>query len=160
MSGIKDRIKEFRRIKASELVPHDKNWRTHDDEQKSVMTGILNEIGYADALIVRKKGDKYQILDGHLRADTTPDMEVPVLVVDLNDSEAEKFLLTHDPIAAMASANDGLLSQLVADVDFDDASLRLFADQIGDSLDDYDVADEPDGSNGATGPTEMHLRPH
>ena len=34
---IRDRIKELRRVKASELLPHPKNWRTHPQEQADAM---------------------------------------------------------------------------------------------------------------------------
>ena len=47
-----------------------------------------------------------QIVDGHLRAETTPDAHVPVLVVDLDDSEAEKVLATFDPLGAMAELDE------------------------------------------------------
>jgi hypothetical protein len=36
------------------------------------MNGILAEIGYADALIARETPKGLMILDGHLRAETTP----------------------------------------------------------------------------------------
>ena len=39
-----------------------------------------------------------QLIDGHLRAETTPDAEVPVLVTDLTEQEADKVLLTLDPL--------------------------------------------------------------
>jgi hypothetical protein len=45
-----------------------------------------------------------QIVDGHVRAETTLDSVVPVLVVDLDDNEAEKVLATFDPLAAMATS--------------------------------------------------------
>jgi hypothetical protein len=50
---IRDRIKELRRVKASELVPNPKNWRRHPKEQSAAMRGFLNEIGYAGALLAR-----------------------------------------------------------------------------------------------------------
>ena len=31
------------------------------------------------------------LVDGHLRAETTPDSEVPVLVLDFKAEEAERF---------------------------------------------------------------------
>ncbi len=34
---IRDRIKELRRVKASELLPNPKNWRTHPTEQADAM---------------------------------------------------------------------------------------------------------------------------
>ncbi len=79
---IRDRIKDFRRIKASELVPNPKNWRRHPKEQTAALKGLLAEIGYADALLARELPDgRLMTIDGHLRAETTPGMEVPVLVL-------------------------------------------------------------------------------
>ncbi len=44
---IRDRIKEFRRIRASQLRPHPKNWRSHPAAQRDALRGVLAEIGYA-----------------------------------------------------------------------------------------------------------------
>ena len=121
---IRDRIREFRRVKASELKPHPANWRTHPQAQRDAMKGILAEVGYVDALMVRKHDRGYQILDGHLRAEVTPDMEVPVLVVDLDDEETTKVLLTFDPLAAMATADAGKLDALLREVSTGDAALQ------------------------------------
>jgi len=52
---IRDRIKELRRVKASELAPNPKNWRTHPQEQQDALRGVLAEIGYADALIAAEQ---------------------------------------------------------------------------------------------------------
>ena len=46
------------------------------------------------------------LIDGHLRAETTPDAVVPVLILDVDETEADKILLTHDPIAAMATISE------------------------------------------------------
>ena len=51
---IKDRIVDFKRVKASKLIPHPRNWRTHPDKQKNALKGVLAEIGYADAIVVRE----------------------------------------------------------------------------------------------------------
>ena len=42
-----------------------------------------------------------QLIDGHLRAETTPDQPVPVLVLDVDEEEASKILATHDPLIAL-----------------------------------------------------------
>ncbi len=110
---LKDRIKGLERIRASELLPHPKNWRTHPREQRDALRGILAEVGIADALLVRRTKDGYQILDGHCRAEEAPDVEWPCLVVDLSDAEAEKLLVTHDPIGAMAEADAETLRGLL-----------------------------------------------
>jgi ParB-like nuclease domain len=95
----------LRRVKASELVPNPKNWRRHPKEQSAAMRGLLNEIGYAGALLARELPDgKLQLIDGHLRLETTPKATVPVLVLDVTEAEADKILLTFDPISAMANS--------------------------------------------------------
>ena len=49
--------------------------------QQDALRGVLAEIGYADALLARELPDgSLELIDGHLRAETTPDAEVPVLV--------------------------------------------------------------------------------
>ena len=110
---IRDRIVEFKRVKASELVPHPLNWRPHPQNQRDALIGILKEVGYVGALVVRKHGNGYQIIDGHLRAQTTPSMEVPVLVVDLDDDETALVLASYDPLSRMAGSDTLILAQLL-----------------------------------------------
>src|ERR1700730_8534225 len=114
---VRNRIKELRWVRASELVPHEKNWRVHTPQQTAALKGLLAEIGYADALIARELPDgKLQLLDGHLRRETTPNMEVPVLVLDVTQEEGNKILLTLDPLAAMAEADKTSVDALLATV--------------------------------------------
>src|SRR3989442_10062250 len=81
---IRDRISELRRVRASSLVDNPKNWRRHPKVQSEALRGLLQEIGYANALLVRELADgRLMLIDGHLRAHTTPDTEVPVLVLDV-----------------------------------------------------------------------------
>lgn len=129
---IRDRIIGLERIKAADLAPHPKNWRTHPREQRDALKGILAEVGIADALLVRKRGDGYQILDGHCRAEETPDTEWPCLVVDLTDAEAEKLLATHDPLAAMAEADADALRGLLAGVETENEAVARMLQAIGD----------------------------
>lgn len=112
---IQDRIKEFRRVPASALQPHPRNWRTHPDAQRDALRTVLEEIGFADALLVRELADGgLQLIDGHLRAQTAADALTPVLVLDVDEQEAERILLTHDPIAAMAQAEAAQLDELLS----------------------------------------------
>jgi DNA modification methylase len=122
---IRDRIKELRRVKASELLRNPRNWRTHPAAQARALRALLSEIGYADALIARELPDgRLQLIDGHLRAETTPSEEVPVLVLDVTEEEAEKLLLTLDPLAAMAEADAGRLQALLTTVRSDDEAVQ------------------------------------
>lgn len=128
---IRDRIRELRRVKAAQLRPHPKNWRKHPQAQQDALRGILAEIGYADALLARELADgSLQLIDGHLRAETTPDMEVPVLVVDLDDQEAAKLLALHDPLAALAETDETLLADLLSQVQTESEAVQAVLDQM------------------------------
>ncbi len=115
---IRDRIREFRRVPAKDLIPNPRNWRRHPKEQSVALRGILAEVGYADALLARETPDGLMLIDGHLRAETTPDQDVPVLVLDVTEAEADKILLTLDPLAAMATVHAGSLEALMGSVKF------------------------------------------
>ena len=64
----------------------------HPKAQADALRGLLCEIGYADALLARETPEGLQLIDGHLRAETTPDVEVPVLILDVTEEEADKLL--------------------------------------------------------------------
>ncbi len=114
---IRDRIRAFRRVAARELQPHPGNWRTHPAEQQAALRDLLAEIGYAGALLVRELDDgSLQLIDGHLRAETTPDQLVPVLVLDVTAAEANKLLAFYDPLAALAGRDEERAQQLAAAV--------------------------------------------
>ena len=128
---IRDRIKELRRVRAGDLIPHANNWRNHPTPQRDVLRGLLDEVGYAAALLVRQLPDgRLEIIDGHLRAETTPDSQVPVLVLDVNQEEARKIVLTHDPLAAMATADKRQVRDLVRACEFEQPSLVQLLDQL------------------------------
>ena len=114
---IRDRIKELRRVKAKELLANPKNWRRHPKAQVEALRGLLAEVGYADALLVRELADgRLMLIDGHLRAETTPNAEVPVLILDVTEEEADKILLTLDPLAAMAETDSERIQALLETV--------------------------------------------
>jgi len=133
MTGMKirDRIRELRRVKAGLLKPHPKNWRTHPQTQQDALRGLLAEIGYADALLARELPDgTLELIDGHLRAETTPDAEVPVLIVDLDDREAAKLLALHDPVAGWAESDHDVLAELLAEVETENEAVRKLLDEM------------------------------
>ena len=140
---IRDRIRELRRVKAASLRPHPRNWRKHPQGQQDALRGVLAEIGYAGALLARELPDgSLELIDGHLRAETTPDSEVPVLVVDLDDDEAAKLLALHDPLAAMAQADETLLADLLSQVETENEAVQAVLDGMLTRPEEA-VADEP-----------------
>ena len=127
---IRDRIKELRRVQASELLPNPKNWRTHPPAQQDALRGVLAEVGYADALIARETANGLMLVDGHLRAETTPDSEVPVLVLDIDEAEADLLLATLDPLAAMDRADTDNLLALLRTVEIDNPAVNVMLEAL------------------------------
>ncbi len=114
---IRDRIVELRRVPARDLLPDPRNWRTHPKAQREALKGVLAEIGYAGALLARETERGLMLIDGHLRAEVTPDTEVPVLVLDVDEKEAAKLLASLDPLSAMAGADDERLAEILRSVE-------------------------------------------
>ena len=131
--NIRDRVKELRRVPASSLRPNPKNWRTHPKEQADALRGTLAEIGFAEALVARELEDgTLELIDGHLRAETVGDTAVPVLVLDVDEAEADKLLATLDPLAALAGVDTQRLEDLLATVETDSDALRQMLDGLAE----------------------------
>ncbi len=128
---IRDRILELRRVCAADLRPHPRNWRTHPTAQHDALRGLLAEVGYASALLARELNDgTLELIDGHLRAELTPDAVVPVLVLDVDHREAEKLLATLDPVANLATASPVQLQSLLAEIDTENAAIQQMLDTL------------------------------
>ncbi len=140
---IRDRVRELRRVRAGDLTPNPKNWRTHPKAQADALKGILAEVGYADALLARELPDgTLMLVDGHLRAETTPEQEVPVLVLDINEAEADKLLLSLDPLAALAETNAVALDALLREVDTGSPELQKMYADLADAAELYQTDDK------------------
>lgn len=128
----RDRVVEFRRIPASRLRPHPHNWRSHPPAQRAALAGVLAEVGFAGALLVRPlAGGDFELIDGHLRAETLPLAELPALVLDLDAAEAAKLLALFDPLAALALPRREALAELVSRVESEcDAVNLLLAEML------------------------------
>jgi ParB-like chromosome segregation protein Spo0J len=128
---IRDRIRGLIRVRARDLVPNKKNWRRHPQAQADALRGLLGEIGYADVIIVRQlPNDSYEIIDGHLRVEITPDAMVPVIVLDVTEEEADKLLLTLDPLAAIAESNTERMVELIKTVRTDNEAVLELLDAL------------------------------
>lgn len=133
--NIRNRVKSLRMVPASDLRPNPKNWRTHPKAQQDALCGVLAEVGLADACLARELPDgSLMLIDGHLRAETLGDGEVPVLVLDVTEAEADKLLLLLDPLAGLAGTNATALSELLCGVATGEQVLaELFEDMAADA---------------------------
>lgn len=127
---MRTRVVSLEFVRADQVKRNETNWRSHGNNQTDAMRSLLEEIGFADALIARKTSEgELVLIDGHMRADIMRDQMVPVLVVDLSEHEADKLLLVLDPIAAMAETNLDAASTLFEELMKESSDLSEY---IGD----------------------------
>jgi hypothetical protein len=129
--NIRDRVRELRRVPASELRPSPHNWRTHPKAQLDALRGVLAEVGYAGAALAYELPDgTLELIDGHARAEVSGDATVPVLVLDVTPDEAKKILATFDPLGAMAESDAAKLDALLREVQTSNESVARMLDQL------------------------------
>ena len=110
---IRNRIKGHRRVRAGDLVPHEWNYRLHPDAQKGALQALYQEVGFARSLLAYELPDgRLKLIDGHLRRDIDPDMEVEVEILDVNETEARELLLSIDPLVQMGQMQEQLYQRL------------------------------------------------
>ena len=147
---LRDRIVEFRRVPVSMLRPHPRRWRTHPVPQRAALQAILLEVGYANALLVRaipNEEDAFEIIDGHLRAELSPDQQVPVLILDVDHHDACKLLALVDPLAAQADTDQQQLSALLEEIDWNSSVLEAVATEMLNRSAPTEVDDEDSTSD-------------
>jgi len=110
---IRNRIKAHRRVRAGDLVPHELNFRLHPEQQAAALHALYREVGFARSLLAYELPDRLKLIDGHLRRDLDPDMEVDVEILDVNDDEAKALLLSIDPLAALAETQEQIHQRLL-----------------------------------------------
>jgi DNA modification methylase len=130
--ALRDRIVELKRLDTAELEDNAGNWRTHPQAQRDALSGLLSEVGIADALLAYhspRNDGALTLIDGHLRKEDYPGVW-PVLVLDLSDAEADLLLATLDPLAAMAGAAEEQLAALLAGLPPQEAGLQAALDDL------------------------------
>src|SRR5438270_14088200 len=111
--SIRSRIKEHRRVRAGDLIPHEQNWRNHPDLQRDALRALYAEVGFARSLLAYELPDgRLKLIDGHLRREMDPDMEVEVEVLDVNEEEARELLLSIDPLVQLGQMQEQLYERL------------------------------------------------
>src|ERR1041384_1766407 len=65
-------------------APHELNLRAHPELQKNPLRALYDQVGFARSLLAYELPDgRLKLLDGHLRRDLDPDMEVDVEILDV-----------------------------------------------------------------------------
>jgi hypothetical protein len=111
--SIRNRIVRHVRIRAGDLVAHELNPRRHPTAQRQALVDLYTEVGFARSLLAFAMPDgRLKLIDGHLRQQLDPEMEVDVEVLDVSEEEARKLLLSIDPLTALAENDTARLDEL------------------------------------------------
>lgn len=131
----RNRITRHADVPPSELVAHPLNARRHGRMQADALNGVLSEVGVVQSVIVNERTGR--MLDGHLRAELAlarREPSVPVVYVDLDETEERLILATFDPLGALAETNADALGALLADLaPADEALADLLAGLAADT---------------------------
>src|SRR3990167_752752 len=124
--GPRSLFKAFRHVKASEIERNPKNWRVHPTFQREALKGVLQEHGFAGAVLCYEpEPGKLRLIDGEARLDSLPpDYEVPVIVIDADEKTADALLATWDPLSAMARPDQDKLLELLASVETESQAVK------------------------------------
>jgi DNA modification methylase len=84
---------------------------------------------------------------GHLRAGMATEREIPVLVLDVTEDEADKILATYDPLAGMAEVDGAAWAKLIDGIEFTEAEFGSLLTELRPGhkagLTDEDAVPEP-----------------
>jgi DNA modification methylase len=113
------------------LQPHPLNWRGHPLTQAAALSGVLDEIGWVQSVVVNRQTGR--LIDGHLRVELAKERgerTVPIVEVDLTEAEEMLILASLDPIAAMAKANAERLKEVLGRVETDSDAVKDLIEDI------------------------------
>lgn len=151
---IRNRIKEHRRVRAGDLIPHEQNWRNHPDVQKEALKALYAEVGFARSLLAFELPDgRLKLIDGHLRRELDPDMLVDVEILDVDDAEARKLLLSMDSVAGLAESDQEVVAELQQITQADSPVLT----ELWRSLAESEAATQSELEEAAKTPSEQFL---
>ena len=152
MSDIRNRVKEMVLLRGRDLMAHDGNFRMHPEMQKRALAGRLQQAGITGALKAyysERNGGQLTLIDGHCRAEDHPDTTWPVLILDLNDQEADEDLMMWDTITTWAQTDPVKLNELVQKARVANAEIGVAIDRIRNSIrDQVEIATRLGGAEG------------
>jgi hypothetical protein len=120
-------------VDPSTLDDHPKNWRLHPPLQREAVGAVLDEVGWAGAILWNERSGR--IIDGHLRKKLALEKGiacVPVLVGDWDEATEAKILVTLDPLASLADTDPAMLDSLLRDVETGSSALATLLTQLAE----------------------------
>jgi hypothetical protein len=129
---IRSRIVGHGEESPDQLLANPLNWRIHPKHQQDAMSGVLQEIGWVQSVIVNRTTGN--LVDGHMRVSLALREElasIPVVYVELSPDEEATVLATLDPLGAAAVTDKEKLAELLQDVSVRSKDLEIFLSRIG-----------------------------
>lgn len=145
--GVQNRIIGLEYVEAGDLAVHPGNWRHHPEGQRAALRAAFDRVGVADAVLAyhsERNDGALTLIDGHMRRDMLNGL-VPVLVLDVDDLEADILLASHDVITVMADRDELKLGELlrgIADEIPRDLMTAIDPDLEGSADEIVEVSDE------------------
>jgi DNA modification methylase len=130
----RNRITRYAESDPAQLLANPLNFRIHPRNQQAALSGLIDEIGFIDPVLVQDGTD--MVIDGHLRVSLALRdgiSTVPVQYVDLDDNEANLALASFDPIAAMAGTDADNLAALLDQTSTTNADVMAMLSELAES---------------------------
>ena len=112
------------------------------------MRAVLDDVGFVAPVIVNDVTG--YLVDGHLRVEealSAGTRTIPVIHVELSDSEEAEVIATFDPISALARYDADRLEELLADVSTDSEAVTELLDSLREDAVKVDEAPATDLSD-------------
>ena len=116
------------------LLANPQNWRRHPKEQRDALRAMLRGVGWVQRVIVNRTTG--HLVDGHLRVEVAAEDKeplVPVIYVELTETEERAVLAAIDPIGGMAQTDQAHLDELLAGLVTGDDGLDAFLEGLAGS---------------------------
>jgi hypothetical protein len=159
---LRNRIKEFHpAVDPKDLIVNEKNWRQHPYAQQKAIAELLEVVGVAGALTAyrsKENPDKLTLIDGHERLEAHP-VPWPVIELDVDDQDADRLLLTMDPVTGMAETDGSALNKLLDDASTGTPALEDLFRELRLATVEEPVSEDADADEATGGPPEMELQP-
>ena len=147
---------EFMVMDPHELAPNVKNPRKHPQKQRHALHESLEQLGWIKPLIWNKRTER--LIDGHARREEAIEegiMEVPVFIVDLDESQELAAIAALDRITTMAKYDEDMFQDLLSNLTEEHAQLSSLLSDFSLSA-SSDEDGEQSGESGADSADEEY----
>jgi ParB family chromosome partitioning protein len=148
---------KIEQIKTADLIPYDRNSRTHSDAQVAQIAGSIREFGFTNPVLVDAENG---IIAGHGRvlAAGKLDMEkVPCIrLAYLTETQRRAYVIADNKLALNAGWDEEMLGLELADLremDFDLSLVGFTEDELGEF--DVEEGEMPNLSDGDKQPFQQ-----